>query len=362
MKIKKLRILMLLSFACATFLNGCGSSSKAGTTGSSVAKVDEGTCLTCHSTTIDSASGTNIVTDYATSVHNMPSVGCQGCHGGGASHNGVGPIPFPNPLATDQCSNINCHGAADSQIPGVVASLGINLNFLGNCSHCHTTTGKGGIHAAQVTSTVLTANHTDSDDCVFCHTVATPQHGATLVNDNTGVRAIVPEFQKTAHHIVNANGALPTKAQCAVCHAEGTVGSDGTSIVIDSNFHMKDGNIYLRNGNTTLGQTPDKSTNVNSVSVYVWNPATPDHTLMDQFCFSCHNSAGATTTYATLGNGINDLNLVTSSPTNPFGDTISNGYDQMARSTVVNVYDAFDPNNSTHHAVRAKKYSGRTRA
>jgi hypothetical protein len=379
MKIQKLRITMLLSaLSCAALLNGCGSSSKAGTTGNA-AVVDEGTCIVCHSTTTDPVSGLNLVNEYANAAHNPAAggPGCQGCHGGGAQHNGVGPIPFPNPLALDpttgkpQCYNAACHGDASSIIPGVVATANTSLNFPVLCSHCHSTTANGDIHGAQVTSKVMTASGTDPDDCVFCHNVAAPQHGA-LVNDNNGVRSIVPEFQKTSHHIVNANGAAPTKAQCAVCHAEGTVGSDGSSIVVDSNFHMKDGHIYLRNGNSALGQTPDKSTlvattvgtnpNPVQVSVYAWNPATPDHTLMDQFCFSCHNAAGAPTTYATLGNGVNDKNLVLSSATNPFGDTISNGYDQMARSSVVNVYDAFSPTNASHHAVRGQKYTSRTRA
>jgi len=370
MSIKKLSFMLLSAISMAALLNGCGSSSKEGSVAGTPKVADEGVCIVCHSTSNDTASGTNITAEYATSAHNKAAggPGCEGCHGGGSQHNGIGPLPYPNPLASNppQCLNAACHGDASSNIPGVVATTGAALDFAGQCSHCHVTTGKGSVHGAQVTANVLTAQGTDDADCVYCHNVAAPQHGTTLVNDNNGVRAIVPEFQKNSHHIVNANGALPTKAHCAVCHAEGTVGPDGSSIVL-SPLHMKDGNIYLRNGNTALGQTPDKSTSVatlsGNVSVYAWNPTTPDHTLMDQFCFSCHNASGAATTYATLGNGINDKYLGTSSsPTNPFGDTISNGYDQMSRSNVVNVYDAFAPTNTSHHAVRAQKYSGRTRA
>ena len=374
MKIKKLRIMMLLSaLSCAALLNGCGSSSKEGTTGNA-AFVEEGTCIGCHSTTTDPVSGNQIVKEYASSIHNPANTpanttvnaknpnGCQGCHGSGAQHNGVGPIPFPNPLASSRC--IVCHTTAIAALFTTDLVSGTsNEDFAGKCSPCHSD-GNTGIHGA---------NLPNRDDCVGCHNVVggipTPPHRSDkIVNDNSGVRPIVSEFTKSSHHIVNADGSLPTNAQCAVCHAEGTVASDG-SIVVDHKVHMKDGNIYLRNGNTALGQTPPKFTSISTtvgakatnVSVYAWNPAVPDQTLMDQFCFSCHNAAGAPTTFATLGNGIKDVNLKNSNATNPFGDAISNGYDQMARSAVVNVYDAFDPNNTSHHAVRAKKYTGRTR-
>jgi hypothetical protein len=40
---------------------------------------------------------------------------------------------------------------------------------------------------------------------------------------------------------------------------------------------------------------------------------------------------------------------------------LSNAYDQKVRPGVVNVYSQMDPANPSHHAVRGKKYSGRTR-
>jgi hypothetical protein len=51
----------------------------------------------------------------------------------------------------------------------------------------------------------------------------------------------------------------------------------------------------------------------------------------------------------------------TASASNPFGDTISNRYDKMQRPAVVDAKDQFDPANNSHHAVRGKRYSGRTR-
>src|SRR6266571_2010576 len=102
MQIKKLSMMLLSALSCAALLNGCGSSNKEGTGNiGGAALVSEGTCIVCHSTTLDPVAGTNIVQEYAASGHN-PGVGhgsgCQGCHGGGAQHNGVGPIPFPNPF------------------------------------------------------------------------------------------------------------------------------------------------------------------------------------------------------------------------------------------------------------------------
>ncbi|MDR3581339.1 MAG: hypothetical protein P4L44_15370 [Oryzomonas sp.] len=360
MKIKMLRIAMLLSVvSCAALLNGCGSSSKEGTTGSTnggVALVDEGTCITCHSTTIDPVSGLDLVNEYANAAHNLDvgGPGCQGCHGGGAEHNGVGPIPFPNPLAINaatgmtQCSNAACHGGADSQIPGVVATENTSLNFPNECSHCHSITANGGIHAAQVTSKVLTANdpNNDPNDCVFCHNVAAPQHG-TLVNDNAGVRNVVQEFGKWSHHVT---GVTLNKAHCAACHMEGTV-SNG-AIVIDQTKHMVDNMVHLRN--------------VNNDTDMQWNPENPNFTAMDNFCMGCHSATGASSPMsAQIQIIINANNIVAAgklaSPTNPFGDTISNQYDLMQRPAVVDVASQFNTANPSHHAVMGQRYSGRTR-
>ncbi|HBG04302.1 MAG: hypothetical protein A2075_14095 [Geobacteraceae bacterium GWC2_58_44] len=123
----------------------------------------------------------------------------------------------------------------------------------------------------------------------------------------------------------------------------------GDAIAVDTNFHMKDDRIYLRNGNAGLGQTPDKS----AAGGYAWRPSAPDHTLMDQFCFSCHNAAGAPTAAAALA-GVTGY---TGTALNPFGDSVSNPYDQVSRINVVGVYEQFDTGNSSHHAVRGQKYN-----
>jgi Cytochrome c554 and c-prime len=167
--------------------------------------------------------------------------------------------------------------------------------------------------------------------CVGCHAVG--QNVAGFVNDNNGVRAIMPEFTtKRSHHIT---GGAPTNAQCAVCHLEGTAGGG-----VNPNYHMKDAKIHLRNCNPTVEASTE----------YVWDPATPNHTAMDNFCFSCHNAAGATAAVGIVaGNNAG----------NPFGDTLTNGYDQVARARVVDVKSAFTSTNASHHAVSGQRYKYR---
>jgi hypothetical protein len=196
---------------------------------------------------------------------------------------------------------------------------------------------------ATVDTTLAGAFVNGSANCVGCHEVGRDA-GAGYVQDNNGVRAITAEFAKRSHHVT---GRAVKDSDCAVCHLEGK--KVGNAVVVDTAFHMKDDKIYLRNGNVALGQTPDKST----AGAYVWNPAAPDHTLMDQYCFSCHNAAGAPTAFA----AINGVAGYTGTALNPFGDSISNDYDQVSRLAVVNAYDQFDTNNSSHHAVRGQKYT-----
>jgi len=362
MGIKKLSLMLLSALSLAALLNGCGSSSKEGTPGGVAKVADEGVCIVCHSTTIDPQAGSLIVQEYAQSGHNPKvgsahSPGCEGCHGGGSQHNGVGPLPYPDPFhitATAANGNVTtmcqtCHKGAYGQ-PDALWAKGA-ANFHANCANCHTANGTGSIHGVISVETILATK-----DCVDCHSIAAPQHQG-LVNDNDGVRAITGEFAKRSHHV---SGRTPRATDCVVCHMEGTVSASGSNLVVDENFHMKDDKIYLRNGNDGLtgNQTKAVAATVSTASYYAWQPSAPDYTLMDQFCFSCHNNAGAVTAVATLA----ALPAVSVPRTalNPFGDTISNGYDQVLRPAVVGVYEQFDTGNTSHHAVRGKKYTAST--
>ena len=238
-----------------------------------------------------------------------------------------------------------CHSATTTPIPHVAG-----LTF--SCNRCHTSaTGVGGTGDA---------HQIQGLSCVGCHAVGQALAAANLVNDNNGVRAIIPEFGKTSHHIVNANGAPATDEQCAVCHLEGGMGTYGFGV--DSKVHMVDGKIHLRNGGGVNFAAVDNNVNkattaANGKSEFAWDPATPDHQLMDQFCMSCHNANGAPNALAALGTAA----VPGQTALNPFGDTISNGYDQMSRGSVVAVFEQFDTTNSSHHAVRGQKFTTRAR-
>ncbi len=109
MSIKKFCIMLLSVMSLAVVLNGCGSSSKESTgSPADVAKVDEKLCIGCHSSWVEKNNPTeNIVTAFSASKHFTVGIGCQDCHGGGAQHNGVGPIPFSNPDTAGKC--YGCH-------------------------------------------------------------------------------------------------------------------------------------------------------------------------------------------------------------------------------------------------------------
>jgi hypothetical protein len=360
MSIKKLSFMLLSAFALAA-LSGCGSSSKDAAPGGVARVADEGVCLHCHATSLDPQSGTNIVADWVNSSHNpvnfpaaASEIGCEGCHGGGSQHNGVGPFPYPNPLQPATVNGvayntvcISCHVAKYSRgdDQSMLFDAAQANGFVGaSCAHCHTASGKGSVHGAGKQTDV-------TKGCVDCHDIAGPNHGASLVNDNNGVRAITTEFAKWSHHVT---GVKLDNAHCAACHLEGTVANG--KITVDTTKHMVDNKIHLRN--------------CNDDTEFAWNPGTPtqaDFTAMDNFCMSCHDANGATSTMSTqIQAYINANNLNApgrqASATNPFGDTISNRYDKMMRPAVVDVNDQFNTTNNSHHAVKGKRYSGRTRA
>jgi hypothetical protein len=157
---KRIFATLALSLLAAAF-TGCGSGNKEGASGISgsalfggVATVNETTCASCHSSTVDPLTGEPVYGDttngYINSAHSR-AYGCQECHGGGAGHNGVGPLPFPDPsLSTGGQSHCaTCHSDAtivstvDSSIAKFVDSrhaIG-DLEVRQKCNRCHTHQG-----------------------------------------------------------------------------------------------------------------------------------------------------------------------------------------------------------------------------
>ena len=335
-------------------------------------------CSACH---VGTNTGTHPGTVYSATVDPATFLtkvaGVNGTLAQGAlfctyCHNGAHPVPHATTGldATQACAN--CHYTTGATYADAHTLNASNVNAtLDNCTNCHT----NGVLPTDVTSSCATCHvsstpHTfqavASADCVGCHNVAIDHVGSTYVSDNNGgVRAITGangEFEATnrlnavggyrSHHIYNGAGVDPQNAQCIACHLEGKVGANRT-VVLDPTYHMADAKVHLRSGNTAI--TPNVA----------WDPANPNHTDMDNFCMSCHNAAGAVSAYANISSALKGMTAipgaVTLSAVNPFGDKLTNAYDQMVRPAVINVYDQFDPANTSHHAVRGKKYSGRTR-
>jgi hypothetical protein len=136
------RYLSLASMMTLCFLlllvSGCGSSSNKESGSTGVSRVGETSCITCHSTSVEKLTGAPIVANYTASAHNLHFIGCQDCHGGGASHEGKGPIPYASP-GPDQCAN--CHSGTG------LANFKDSRHFAGadeeaqKCNRCHTHQG-----------------------------------------------------------------------------------------------------------------------------------------------------------------------------------------------------------------------------
>ena len=283
----------------------------------SIAAAMRNQCQDCHQP-IGIGATTNVFANWSSlSIHkNNPyrKVMCYDCHSGANTGGHPG---------TQQCSS--CHGPA--QYGGITVSA---ANYGVRCTPCH-----GDIHAL--------AAPPAQTSCIQCHAV-NQNAGAGFVQDNNGVRSITNEFAKWSHHVTGVN---LQDAHCAACHLAGKVSSDGTKIMVDHTYHAADAKIHLRNADTD--------------GDFQWDPAAPSHTTMDNFCMSCHDADGANSDQsAAIRTIMIPAAGATASNINPFADTISNQYDKMLRGRVVDASGQFNTANASHHAVKGKKYSGRT--
>jgi hypothetical protein len=245
---KKKRIIMavLASMCTALLLGGCGSGNKEGfSQGGSplfggVATVGDTACNQCHSSVTEALTGQTLVSQYQlNSPHNQPGLGCESCHGGGAGHNGVGPIPYP--LAGETPTQIalrcvTCHNG--------VTALVVNGAFT-VAPYTNSTSFADSKHAT------ATPAHT-SGLCIRCHT----NEGAVLSN--------ISGFTGDATILGNAAYGPPvwgggfTAFNCETCHQHG----GGLRIV---NSRDASGNLVL------------------------WDPAKNRATNQFDLCTSCHN-------------------------------------------------------------------------
>lgn len=168
-------------------ISGCGSSgNKEGDT-AAPSTVSAASCVTCHSTSVETLTGNAIVTNYRNSVHNLNSTGCQDCHGAGGQHNGVGPIPYPRPN-NQQCQG--CHDT-DKLVTNYASSKHLGAateDGEKRCNRCHTHkgavlsaiygfTGDKTVMTAEVNApgAILPAEDVEPIKCNTCHDTHNPK-------------------------------------------------------------------------------------------------------------------------------------------------------------------------------------------
>ena len=241
---KKLSFIALCLIPLAVFLNGCGSSGKeSGLSPGDVAKVGDTVCVQCHSANKEALTGETLVSQYQLySPHNQTGLGCESCHGGGAQHNGVGPIPFSltGLTPTQQAQRCaTCHDGVQTLTVNGVATVAPPTNsFTSYSSSSH---AKG------------TPAHT-SGLCIRCHT-----HEGAILSDQSGF---------TGDNLVLTNTAYgpPIWAStfsafnCETCHQHG--------------------------GGLRVVKARDAATNGN---VVLWNPDLSSQNSQFNLCTSCHN-------------------------------------------------------------------------
>jgi hypothetical protein len=330
MRTKKFSIMMLCMLLVAAFMYGCGSSKKEGsaspTSPGAVAKVDEVTCFACHSDTLEPLSGDAIVPNFTNSVHNLNSVGCQDCHGGGSEHFGVGPIPFPTPNY-QQCAD--CHnGGVGTSYPLVTAyegskHLGVMLEPNGPCNRCHTHqgavlavvnhfTGDGEVMESGVNEPGgITEEDAEPIKCNTCHVT----HRTEKLRVDTAW-----DPSTTAGTVTSslADGKNDQYRLCTQCHGfinvDGKIMGSGTAAsgTVLVGHHDTSWNRIIA---TTHYDDPATST----IEGYKVRFTLPDGSANPNACFDCHGHEAKT-------NSTNDPAL---SSYDPASDTI---YTSWARS------------------------------
>lgn len=301
MRIRKSAVLFGIVLSLAAFVSGCSSDTKEGGSPADVAKVGDTKCKQCHSAVTDSLTKESIIAQYERSPHSG-TVGCEGCHGGGAMHNGVGPIPFSKPDAT-RCAT--CHtGTNSTRFAGSNHAI-LDLHYSATsaspvCLRCHShegaviynqlgITGEKAFLEAPTTTSQLTLDRDGTRfqaiTCQTCH-----EHGGAL-------RA--PKTQDAAGNIIawdpNKNIKVDQFDLCTGCHT--LLANDGTTIAASATV--------------TAGQTAffhNNRWNRMISTTHYDNPATGvglASTLVEGYvirakganpCFDCHGHEAKTAT------------------------------------------------------------------
>ena len=219
---------LLLAALLVTALAGCGTGNKEGGAVGDVAKVGDTACVQCHSAAKDPITGEGIIDQYNKSAHalspSLSGAGCEGCHGGGAQHNGVGPIPYPKPDAA-RCAT--CHTGTNSTVlQAGLAMEGADVDPTNPSNHAN-----GGYEG------IVT-----SEKCYRCHS----GEGAVLSNiaGYTGDKTII---ENTAYMLIQDRDFSKFGGiTCTTCHQHGgalrqinTRDIDGNVVAWDPNSNRK---------------------------------------------------------------------------------------------------------------------------
>ncbi|HEY5514026.1 MAG TPA: cytochrome C [Geomonas sp.] len=280
------------SLLAMALVAGCGTSNKEGNiTVGNVAKVDESLCAQCHGSAREKLTGRLIYEDYKDSVHARNSVGCQDCHGGGAQHNGVGPIPFPKPGA-EQCRVCHDKELLVTKYTGSKHALVQIENEEGQaCQRCHTHqgavlaaqfgfTGDGTVMAAMVNAPGVIPSP-EAIKCNTCHVTHKPQELRVDAAWNPAVVAGTPSTPGT-------NAGNDQYRLCTQCHTylnpAGKVAGSGstTSGTVTVGHHETS---WYRAIATTHYNSPTDPTAVTGYGVRTAGAAP---------CFDCHNHESRT--------------------------------------------------------------------
>jgi hypothetical protein len=299
MRFKKVRSFMICLVSLA-LLYGCGSSHKEGTSAGGdpllggVATVGDPSCYQCHASSADPVTGETFITQYQRSLH--ANLGCESCHGGGAQHNGVGPLPYTLNSETSDADIaarcVQCHNGTTT-FKGEVAPLTSSPNF------------SNGNHANP-----FSAEEAHEAICARCHS-----HEGSILYGQAGLTGDRNVITNSAYQpVLGRDPETFNTMMCATCHEHG-------------------GNIRQSNARAADG------------SVVAWDPN--GNKVADQYdlCTSCHTyknidgvliGSGNTLTIATTAGGTTNV------PTAPyyhntrwFRTLPSTHYDQPASGTTL---------------------------
>lgn len=302
-------ILSALLIGFMLIFSGCGSENRQGV--QSVAqRVGDTKCVQCHSSTPDKITGESIVSQYNRSKHvTADNAGCEGCHGNGSQHNGIGPIPYPKP---DVAICESCHNGTNASKTS--AAKWANSNHAkpyeettnAPCYRCHTSEGailsnilgytgdKDGVLLNNSYRPVLSVDNSTFKmqiNCETCH-----EHGGNLRT----VKATDPATGSIVAWDPNRNFKVDEFDLCTSCHlfynyngsqmiASGknfntTAYTNGVSVAVNTlkNYHET---AWFRTLPTTHYDIPDSGRGSSHESViqgYVIRKNSENP------CFDCH--------------------------------------------------------------------------